>query len=213
MNEQAPPVGRRERKKQEVQARIRDAAHALFQEKGYEATTVEEIAERADVAKGTFFNYYPRKDALLQALAEDMLDQLDAQLGPPEAWAGTAREQLLRFFLAIGEFVRCDPELSKTMMVETMRSLWMRTEPDPVEEEFRRIVRTALVRAAAPGELRPGADVEAAARLLEAAFHATTVEWLRDGTPEGVLQAALTAQFDIIFRGLGACGDDEGRTR
>lgn len=59
------PVGRPERKKQEVEQRIREAALALFREKGYEATTVEEIAERADVAKGTFFNYFPRMDGLL----------------------------------------------------------------------------------------------------------------------------------------------------
>jgi TetR/AcrR family transcriptional regulator, cholesterol catabolism regulator len=62
-------LGRRERKKLAVERRIREAALELFREKGYEAATVEEIAERADVAKGTFFNYFPRKDTLLEALA------------------------------------------------------------------------------------------------------------------------------------------------
>ena len=55
------PLGRRERKKLETRQRISTAAFALFVERGYEATTVEAIAERADVAKGTVFNYFPQK--------------------------------------------------------------------------------------------------------------------------------------------------------
>lgn len=56
---------KREEKKQETVNRIIDAATCLFSEKGYEATTVAEIAEMAGVAKGTFFNYFKAKEDLL----------------------------------------------------------------------------------------------------------------------------------------------------
>ena len=65
-----PVVGRRERKKEETKRRIFETAVQLFNERGFDATTIDEIAERADVAKGTFFNYFPRKESLLQYLAE-----------------------------------------------------------------------------------------------------------------------------------------------
>jgi TetR/AcrR family transcriptional regulator, cholesterol catabolism regulator len=199
-------LGRRARKKLDVQRRIREAALTLFGEKGYEATTVEEIAERADVAKGTFFNYFPRKDSLLEALAEDMVEELFAELGPVEEWRGTAREQLLRFFLRLGDLAARDPELSRVMIIENMRNFWLRTEVDPLEQEFNRLVRGILQRARSRDELVDDVDLEMGAKLLEAAYITTMVEWLKSGAPGAVYREELTAKFDIIFRGLGATG-------
>ena len=59
------PVGRRSRKKRQTRVAIEDAAIALFVEQGYEATTVEEITERADVSTTTFFRYFPSKAEVL----------------------------------------------------------------------------------------------------------------------------------------------------
>ena len=64
-------VGRRERKKEETKRKIFEAAVKLFTDKGFSATTVDEIAEAADVAKGTFFNYFPRKEAIVHYLFEE----------------------------------------------------------------------------------------------------------------------------------------------
>lgn len=202
----APQIGRRERKKLDVHRRIRRAAAELFHEKGYEATTVEEIAERADVAKGTFFNYFPRKDALLEALAVDMVEELFAELGPAEGWQGTVREQLLNLFLRVGELAARDPELSKVMIIENMRNWWLRTEEEPIEQEFRGLLRAVLTRGKARGEISPEIEVEMAAKLLDAAYVTTMVEWLRAGAPGEVYRDEMTAKFDIIFRGLGATG-------
>jgi TetR/AcrR family transcriptional regulator, cholesterol catabolism regulator len=206
------PLGRRERKKLDVLQRIREAAAELFQEKGYDATTVEEIAERADVAKGTFFNYFPRKDALLAALAEEMLSALATELGPPDAWTGTAREQLLRLFLRLGDLVAGDPELSKVMIIENMRRFWLRTEADPVEQELNSLVRRVLAQARDRGEFAAAAEVEMGAKLVEAAYITTMVEWLKAGAPGTVYRDELTAKYDIIFRGMGMT-DIEGKGR
>jgi TetR/AcrR family transcriptional regulator, cholesterol catabolism regulator len=194
--------GRRERKKVEVRDRIRAAALSLFREKGYEGTTVEEIAERADVAKGTFFNYFPRKDSLLVALGEEMMEQLQDELGPQKEWVGTAREQVLRFFLALGSFVERDPEVSKVMMIENLRTFWLRQEKDPVEAAFEAISRNVLRDAIARGELPRGTDVEVAAKLLEAAYITTMVDWLKCGTRADRYRAELTEKITIVFRGL-----------
>jgi AcrR family transcriptional regulator len=67
-------LGRRERKKLRTRALIQREALRLFLEKGFEATTIEEIAEAADIAPSTFFNYFPTKeDVVLQDDLDPML--------------------------------------------------------------------------------------------------------------------------------------------
>jgi AcrR family transcriptional regulator len=78
------PLGRRERKKARTRAAIRHHAMRLFREQGFQATTVEQIAEAADVSQSTFFRYFPTKEAVV------LEDDLDApmirafRLLPPE---------------------------------------------------------------------------------------------------------------------------------
>ncbi|SFA82686.1 transcriptional regulator, TetR family [Collimonas sp. OK607] len=59
---------RRERNKSNTLARLLDAARQLFAEKGVTGTTIDDITDRADVGRATFFNYFQSKDAVLQAL-------------------------------------------------------------------------------------------------------------------------------------------------
>lgn len=61
---------RRERKKQQTKRLLVDTAIKLFGEQGYERTTVAQIAEAADVATKTFFNYFPSKEDVLFAGSE-----------------------------------------------------------------------------------------------------------------------------------------------
>jgi AcrR family transcriptional regulator len=64
------PLGLRERKKIKTRQAIRREAFRLIEENGYAATTVEQIADAADVSPSTFFRYFPSKESLL--LADDL---------------------------------------------------------------------------------------------------------------------------------------------
>ncbi len=80
------PIGRREKRKIEIRGRIEDAAYHLFKAQGIEETSIEQICEEADVARRTFYGYFPNKHALLGGLgvsrlysqSEPMLQQLMA---------------------------------------------------------------------------------------------------------------------------------------
>lgn len=71
-----PPAGLRERKKAQTRQAIIDAAERLFTERGFEAVTVEQIAEAAQVTRKTVFNHFPAK----QDLALDRAGQYEQVL-------------------------------------------------------------------------------------------------------------------------------------
>jgi AcrR family transcriptional regulator len=75
-----PVAGRRDRKKNETRQALRDAAHRLFAEKGFSQTTIDDIAEAADVSRRTFFRYYDSKDDLLRSDVSDLLPVMLAAL-------------------------------------------------------------------------------------------------------------------------------------
>jgi len=82
--------GLRERKKAKTRASIREHALRLFREQGYGATTVEQIAEAAEVSPATFYRYFPTKeDVVLQddmdVLALAALEQQPPELSPVAA--------------------------------------------------------------------------------------------------------------------------------
>lgn len=82
----APTVGLRERKKTIAKQALRRAAFDLFTTQGFEATTVEDIARRADVSRASFFRYFTAKEDVLAAddaeRREAFFDLLDKENKP-----------------------------------------------------------------------------------------------------------------------------------
>jgi AcrR family transcriptional regulator len=72
--------GLRERKKQRTREAIVDAALRLFDERGYEQTTIADIAEAADIAPRTFFGYFPSKEDVVFANYPTEFDALADRL-------------------------------------------------------------------------------------------------------------------------------------
>ena len=70
----------REQKKQDRRQRIAEAAHALFEKKGFEAATMEMIAEKAGLGTGTLYNYYPSKADLLLGIIAGRADAYEMDL-------------------------------------------------------------------------------------------------------------------------------------
>ncbi|MGO4109479.1 acyl-CoA-like ligand-binding transcription factor [Paenibacillus sp. YAF4_2] len=58
-------IGLREKKKQKTRLTLQQQALRLFREQGYQATTIEQIAEASEISPSTFFRYFPTKEALV----------------------------------------------------------------------------------------------------------------------------------------------------
>ena len=91
-------LGLRERKKQQTREKIAQVAVRLFAERGYDHTTLAEIAEAADVAPRTIFAYFESKEDILLCGERSFLDDLKRRLD--ERPAGTTTVDALREFLS-----------------------------------------------------------------------------------------------------------------
>lgn len=85
-------------------AQILEAARESFAADGVAATTVDGIARRAGVAKGTVYLYYKSKEEVLRQILIDDLDHLHDQTVPPILGPGHVEDKLHRFFVSVLEF-------------------------------------------------------------------------------------------------------------
>lgn len=75
-----PPAGLRQRKQQATRERLTRAAMALFRERGFEATTIDDIAAKADMSRRSFFHYFASKEDVVTAWQEDAASALVAEI-------------------------------------------------------------------------------------------------------------------------------------
>lgn len=190
--------GWRERKKGELRERIYATSLELFRSRGYDGTTVDEITLAVGVAKGTFFNHFPTKQAILL----EWYGRLTLRsLREAEARAhGSGMEAVLSLFGALARGAMADRDLfrAKTAggdadLVEAERRLDAR-----VRDYLEGRLRLALDRS----ELEQGTDVEALTDLLLALLTGTGRVWATRGC-SFPLDERLGEQTRLIFRALG----------
>ncbi len=193
---------RRERKREETKERIFKSAMRLFKQKGFEATTIDEIAEKADVAKGTFFNYFPHKEAVLGYLAEMWLEEAEAKAAAIMASREPAAEKIRDMFTEFAGFYEEDPKLSKHIVME-----WMRRMHEGVDECCRRWdeLGVRVVRhLQGNDEVRREVDAERAYRILSAVYDGTLMMWLAAAEKPYRLKEELRKRLTLVLEGLAA---------
>jgi AcrR family transcriptional regulator len=102
-------MGLRERKKEQTRRTIEDAAFRLFDERGFQATTVADIAAAADIAPRTFFGYFPTKEDVVFCGFGDSFGSLATALREREPGV-TTFDALRSFIIAmVAEGPEADP--------------------------------------------------------------------------------------------------------
>ena len=94
-----PAPQKRERRKEARPGELLDAALSLFVEKGYAATKVEEVAQRAGVSKGTLFLYFPSKEELFKAVVRQNISGKISEFNAALDEFGGHTADLLRIFV------------------------------------------------------------------------------------------------------------------
>ncbi|MFD9125129.1 TetR/AcrR family transcriptional regulator [Kitasatospora sp. NPDC059571] len=204
------PLGRRERNKIRMKERLYDAALTLFTEQGYDETSIDEIAERADVARGTFFNYFQRKEDLLGTWGEKRRDALTAALTPDSPDMGTAAGQLRRCMTTLGRMSEEHQKETGAMLMAWVRAGHPLVEEPYLADLFARIAATGVER----GEFRRQIAAEQIGNALRDLYLGTLYRWCgRPGGPSGALTKELLTTLDLMLYGVLAAPAAEGDAR
>ena len=141
-------LSRRERRKLELRGRILEASAGLFEEKGFKATKVSEICERADIAQKTFFNHFPTKQDVLREIAHYCVDQLRGDVEAVTKAELSTSERLLEFFGHMAEGIIQAGPMNRELVTELVHVLnngEERSEPATMLlDAFGAIVRKGL---------------------------------------------------------------------
>ena len=190
----------------------------LFEERGFQATTFSDIAREADVSRGTVFNYFPYKEALLIEFFGRHLESLRERLGERASGADAAATgaagpgtsavaELFFLFDELAAFVEAHRSLVLPLSYELLN-------PDP--ERSRRaylalplgeLLREVLARASVAGLVRDDYSRDRLVRTLENAYFITAMQWAayrQDRSIHDELRKALTLTLEGIVRGRGA---------
>lgn len=206
---QAPPAAdRRVRQRERTRRRILEAALELFYARGYAHTTMNDVAERADIARRTLFNHFPAKQTILAAWRAERGERLAAAL-PDAAGEGPsvpAAELLRRQFALLAQLSESDVPLTIVLVQGRMAEIGDAGEPFPTFESLRAVVRLGQDRA----EFSTAAPAHTVAEVLSSCYADTISRWALPqvtGRPAPFeLAPALSAKLELVLGGLAVGG-------
>ncbi|MFI7097771.1 TetR/AcrR family transcriptional regulator [Streptomyces sp. NPDC050161] len=205
-----PVIGLRERKKIQTRQAIRRAAYRLFDEQGYDATPVDQIAEAADVSPSTVFRYFPTKeDIVLRDAYGTVLEAAIRSRPVGEPVAETLRQVTLAALRALGAGDRGEL-VRRARLIRDVPAVRGRTAETLARDT--ELISTVLAERAG----RPAGDLEVRviSTAILAALQETLLRWAEEcGTPGSAgsratdggpaeLEAMVHRTMDLLTRGL-----------
>lgn len=186
---------------QQTRERIYRAALALFERKGLDETTVAEIAEAADVGKGTFFTYYATKESVFVEVSADLVDRMTTRLEEASARGASFEARVAAYFAPAIEWHASHPVLSRAMLAAFVRDAAYVSADRPLQQRLYERLGHLLAEAQARGDVSAGIAVESAVTALSGTYFGSLGAWHAAGahTP---LQADFERSIAIVLRGL-----------
>jgi AcrR family transcriptional regulator len=197
--EEAP--GRRERKRAETLEKLFNAALELFAKRGFTDTRVEEITEKADVAKGTFFNYFPSKEHILMHFAGRQIGKIERCLES----AREGRESMATLLRSLAKELMTlpgrTPQLARSMMSSFLSNEDVRKViHENMAIRGRKLLAEILVVGQKRGEIRDDLPALSMAKSFQQGLFGTALLWSLD--PVEPLSKAIDEMLDVMLAGM-----------
>ena len=202
-NDPRKKTSSREIKKKELRESIYESAMALFLKKGFDNITVEDITKKVNIAKGTFFNYFPNKESILLYFMRRHLDEVQGKIAREIKEYKTTEKQLHHLFSILATMVVENEPLVKWVLLESLRLRVYKKEKKEVSGKILQTVADILREGQRRGEIRKDMNPEKIAKILESIFFFSAIRWLTFDrhTP---LMEDVQEQVKYCFQGIRA---------
>ena len=201
-------TGLREKKKQQTRDAIVAEAGRLFGEQGFQATTMEEIADAAGVSAGTLYNYFGTKNTIvlahIGAQVAEMVETGAAIVDDPPADVVVAVQKLTRVHL--DRFIGIERELLREMLAASFGPS-SKVLPELIRLDYLLLdqLSSLLRHFADSGELDPAVDSAEAAIAVYSLLATQLIMYISvEDMSTAVLRRAVARQIEIVFAGLRA---------
>jgi AcrR family transcriptional regulator len=191
----AGPDGRT-RRRQERRDRVLAAALELFVERGYDNTTMDEIAERADVARATVFNYFARKSLILEAWALRRRERAMAAVAEDQLVGRGLREILTRY---LGELA--DLNISTRGEAVALVGVSVRLTDVLGRPELGREIADYVRQCGDRARVRADVNADQVGLLLSAGYFVTLTKWISVEPEPFDLRDELLKMVDLMLHG------------
>lgn len=189
----------RENRKKKTKEEIIRNAIGLFKVKGYENVTVEEIAMKSGIAKGTFFNYFQKKEHVLLYLADTYMQLLSQIIDRHQE--GPVKERLLRILCDLLNIYLQHADLLRLTLIETIRSAVESKDAATNISLFQESLRIMIEEAIISGNLKCRWDSNTCAAVLVGLFFNTLISFSSRLNAEEML-GVLRQQIDVVWEGI-----------
>lgn len=199
---------RRERKRSETRERLFRCAMKLFAERGFFATTVEDITMAADVGKGTFFNYFPSKDHVIGVFAEIQLSKANAAFAEATTGIESIHDVLHRFFYRVAEEPSQSRAFARSLLTALVGSPVVREIAGEAMAHGRELLADTFRLGQARKEVRSDVEAKTMALHFQQCFLGTLFVWAMQ--EKGRVQPQIELSFAAFWNGV-AAGRNQSR--
>jgi TetR/AcrR family transcriptional regulator, cholesterol catabolism regulator len=190
---------RNDRRRRETRRKVLLAAVELFTERGFDAVTIDEIADRADVARGTVFNHFPTKENLCEGLAELQVELVEEAIADGRI-SGGPREKVTGVMRLLAGFQGRNPEHCRTVFTRALSCM----KPGELSGPMRRVFELFnewVEEGQRTGEFRQDVASSELACFLMGLRVQATITWAY-GFVEGSLADHVTRVLELAMAGI-----------
>ena len=192
--------GRREQNKQQCRARILKASRQLFRSKGFDETTMEDVAAGAEVSKATLYNYFASKDSLLLGIAEAALEEIRVLIATQLCEEPDAVEKLRR---VMRTFVQDAVQYLALGRKIFYLNSFEQSELHQTRVEMEAILTALVEQARTQGALRAEVSVQTAVEVLMGLYFTALYQWPdADALSARDVAARVDALFGVMTAGV-----------